>query len=226
LLQKIFFKFIDKNLSLMILKITPKVNNLVKIAAIVQLSLFIFDSVIDIGHLNVPRGFDLVNYTVLSVLSILMAFYIIGILNFFDEKTGIKASFFIYAILEILIVGTTVLVKFESPKFSLILSSVLGLLIFLNSFYLVISSSRIRNKIISNPIMLFTISFFVVGILKMLISISFPLIFRASFETENRGVLLSRNALNWVSVLSVLTPVAIMLLISRVERCLNSQQQQ
>jgi len=208
----------------MIFKINTRLNRLIRIAAILELIIvLIYDLAL---MMNKSEG-RLINYLSIAgeILSFTLLLYIISVLNFFKERNIIGIAFFIYMIAEFAF-SVSVVILFlipSSAQFGLTSVSILGVLVLFAALFIFIMSFFIQNQFIFQPLLLYSGSLASVLISIFLITTVFPLI-----DPKDAGslhsILLMRKAINWVSLLSTLAPLAVILLTVRVNQFILNQQ--
>jgi hypothetical protein len=206
----------------MTVKITPRLNTLVKIVAIIQLLLLIFDSISGISHYTYSRSHYTVIFMAIGLLAVFMPLYVAAVLNFFDEKAFIIIAFLSYAFIEFIAVLNSLAFTLAPGRSSMYISSLSGLLALFSLFYVFIASFFVRNKQLLFPIIFFACVIVVVPMIKLLITLFLP--YLADHLALTNWFILQRKIIHYVSILSILAPVAIIVLTDRVNRLITDGQ--
>jgi|GEM_PF-6780842 len=151
----------------MIFKINARVNLLIKIVVFLKFIVLLVYAIAVIR--NIPALRD--NYylaTADEVLYVLILLYIISVLRFLGEKEFVRAFFFTYLVVELVISAFGVIVSHipHPLLFSLMIAFGLAVLIVLASLSVFIASLSIQSTLIFKPILLYTTTLAVFTILE------------------------------------------------------------
>jgi len=196
------------------MKINFKTNQWIAIAAIVQIVLLAVSQALRIGHLVVSNAIGLVSLFSIDLINFLLLLYMTSVLSFLQEKTFIKSAFIVWIILGIVGGGIGLM---SGELFGYIFWVIYGLLVFAATIYLFIATLSIKNNCITFPYKLFSFGLLTLALLKMLIPIIFPLV--TDIRTMRyHGLILQRKMENYADVISLITPIAILILVKNLNQ--------
>jgi hypothetical protein len=182
------------------MKITSKTNRLITIATIVYTVFLALSFFIKIRHIILTRIQYYSLTFLLEVLFILLMIYLINILWILKEKAAIIAAFTIYTCLEVVKIIYGLL---PSRFYNNLFTGSLGIFSLGISIYLLIETFSIQNRYIALPYKLFGSSLLYLLLAKLILIIAFP-------NAANPEMI------NYLDVLSLLTPIAILYILKKV----------
>ena len=155
----------------------------------------------------------------MEFMYLLLLIYLTLILFYLNEKTFIIIAFIIYIGSDVL---RTIYPITMGGTHNLRFGIALGTLTFISTIYLFIATFKIKSSFVTLPYRLFGFGLLTSTLLKLIITIIFPLI--VDFSTlEYSGLVLLRTIMNFVNVLSLLTPISVLLLIRELNKFLTAE---
>lgn len=198
------------------LKITPRFNLVIKIAAIVLLSIMVINRLAVIANISSLRFGNIYMNIAQNILFVLMPLYIAVVLRFFGEKKIISWAFLVFTGVIIMLDITTIAMGYAAARENIVLIGVFSLIAILGCVFAFITSLFVKSRVILGPIIVYTTCMLVVIFLNLFITVVFPLI-APGFETLTESLIIRRIAA-YSSGLTLLMPVAVILLTNRLNK--------
>ena len=201
------------------MKISLKTNQLIVVAAYMYMVLLTIALAVNISKAALPQVYGHISFILLEALYLLLMYYMISVLTFFKEQKFIAAAFIIYFCLDLLI---------NSPGYKLGISLNFPIRITLNFFdfltkiYILIAVLNIKNAYIKLPYQLFGASLLIIALIKLIITLAYPLVVR-----EESGYQIAyhlRTIMDCLELLGLISPVSVLLLIKRVDKSISEEE--
>ncbi len=192
----------------MLIHISLKTNQYIKIAAIIQFTLLLASIVITAGKLVAATLVFYLLTSAAAIIDLLLYTYMIKVLIFFSERRAIVIAFIIYLGLDVVrYIYSLTLGRLFGSQFGLIL----GLLTFLITAYLFIVTLLVKSAHISFGFKLFAFSLLILILLKATVSIVLPLL-ADDFSLHTENPYLFQDIINWLEALLFVMPISVILI--------------
>jgi hypothetical protein len=155
----------------------------------------------------------------MEILTFLLILYLVNVLIFFEEKSSIVTAFTIYICLYVL---RTIDTLSAGNTFQNTIAIVLGTATFVVSIYLFFRVLQIKADYIRAPYRLFGYGLLILVLLEGFTPLVFPFIIGKD-KMAGAGMLQLRQAINYMGILSLLTPIAVLLVIKGVSRFIEDE---
>jgi hypothetical protein len=203
-------------------KISQKINLWVAILTIIQVIFLAVSIIINFGHFALPHNIFYFLSILMEFIYLLLLIYMIQVLIFFKEKTFIVIAFIIYMCLDIL---RSIHPVSMGRGFDFTFGLTLGVLSFVPTIYLFIAALKIKTRYIVFPFRLFSYVLLILTLLKLMITIIFPLIVDVSAMKYN-GLILLRSIMYCIDAISIFKLVAILLIVKAMNKFIGAQNTQ
>ena len=208
----------------MIFKITPRLNLVIGIAAILLLIAEFLKTVLRFSGMSPVKPSFIIICLVAEAIFLVTTMYIIAVLKFFGEEEMIGTSFLVFILIDLFLTVISLFLLNIKAEDTLVIYSLMSFISLLASVYIFAMCFFIRQRIIFGPVLMFTISMFALVLLGDLVTFILPL-FNQLFFNNLIGPIPMREILSSVTAITILLPIAIMWLINRVNGFIRSQQE-
>ena len=203
----------------MLIKISQKTNQWIKITTIVQIAFFLLFLIINFAHIILSRPIHYILTMMMELTYLLLLIYLIDVLFFLREKAIVVVAFFIYMGSDIL---RTIYPISMGGTSGIKLVATLGVLSFVSTIYLFIATYKIKSSYIMVPYRLFGFALLILTLLKFIITIMLPLM--VDFNTVGySGLILLRTIMNFINVIWLLIPISILFVVNGLNKFFFAQ---
>jgi len=191
----------------MFLKINQNTNRWITIATVSYIVLLTSLLFIQISQIRIEPILYNVFTLLLGPLYILLIVYLIEILITFREKPSLSAAFTMYVCLEVI---TFIDKLFGGRLMGSLLTTTSGIMISVVIIYLFILTLGIKNQYIAIPYKLFGFSLLIFVLSIYFITLVFPMV-------------ANRRTMNYLQLISLLTPISILLILNGVSKFIKEE---
>ena len=161
--------------------------------------------------------YTLTSYPV-EILELLLFYYLVSVLVFFNEKRFIIISFLTFLCVNII---TDIALVTVTPSSAFVVIAILGSLLLVAMIFMVAASFKIKTAIIKFPFRLLSISLLFIGLVRIIVAVLLPDI------VDNFGghglIYQTRTILNYINAFIVIVPVSVLILATWINRYLAKE---